>query len=520
MSIDATTPNVPVDESDKDLFGRLFSTWAQKRRRNLLRTVYYEGKNALKDFGIAVPPQMQSAFTPLQWIAKGVHAVTGRSEFEGFVSPTGDADPFEMAGLLAENHFYEEFPQATKSSAIHACAFVTVTDGDVQSGEPDVLYLARAADMSAAVWDRRRRSLAGFLSIIDTNDMGATEMVFYTPEWVYSLVKVAGAWRASKRANRLDEVQVARLAFEPELNRPFGHSRITRTSMGLTDAGVRTMLRNEVSAEFYSADKYWLFGADVTKFIGDDKWSALMGRMNAVDVDTAAGDKVDIQRFSGSSPQPHIEQMRLIQSLFADDQDLDVKYADSSNPSSADAIYAAKEDLIVKVRNANRIWGYGAVKAFQLGVQLRDGKGMTDELRSLSAQFTDPAIVSPSARADAFSKLATNVDGFGTSEVGMEYAGLSRDQIIRFKAEQQRAGASSRIAELVEAAQGARTDQGEQQSTSADALNDANVLKAKADALGILRRAGVEGTNAAQLAGLDGVRFVPGDPITIRSKEE
>ena len=187
-------------------------------------------------------------------------------------------------------------------SAIHACAFVTVTDGDVQSGESEVLYLARAADMSAAVWDRRRRSLAGFLSIIDTNDLGATEMVFYTPEWVYSLVKSSAGWRASKRANRLDEVQVARLAFEPELNRPFGHSRITRTSMGLTDAGVRTMLRNEVGAEFYSADKYRLFGADVTKFIGDDKWSALMGRMNAVDVDTAAGDKVDIQRFSWIVP--------------------------------------------------------------------------------------------------------------------------------------------------------------------------------------------------------------------------
>lgn len=456
--LDATIPNVPVDESDKDLFGRLFSTWAQKRRRNLLRTVYYEGKNALKDFGIAVPPQMQGAYTPLQWIAKGVHAVTGRSEFEGFVSPTGDADPFGMAGLLAENHFYEEFPQATKSSAIHACAFVTVTDGDVQSGEPEVLFLARAADMSAAVWDRRRRSLAGFLSIIDTDDLGATEMVFYTPEWVYSLVKVSGAWRASKRANRLDEVQVARLAFEPELNRPFGHSRITRTSMGLTDAAVRTLLRAEVSAEFYSADKYWLFGADVTKFIGDDKWSALMGRMNAIDTDPEEG-AVNLQRFQGASPQPHSDQMRLIQSMFADDQDLDVKFADSSNPSSADAIYAAKEDLIVKVRSANRTWGYGAVKAFQLGARLR-GSEMTDELRAMSAQFTDPAIVSPSARADAFSKLATAIPGFGTSTVGMKYAGLPLEDITQFKAEELRAGSASRLSLLAEAARGLRDGNG------------------------------------------------------------
>lgn len=455
--IDATIPNVPVDESDKDLFVRLFNTWTQKRSRNLMRTVYYEGKNALKDFGIAVPPQMQRAFTPLQWIAKGVNAVTGRSEFEGFVSPTGAADPFGMAGLLSENHFFEEFPQATKSATIHACSFITVTDGDVQSGEPEVLYLARAADMSAALWDRRRRSLAGFLSIIATGDTGPTEMVFYTPEWVYSLWKRSNQWSASKLANRLGEVPVARLAFEPELNRPFGSSRISRTAMGLTDAAVRTLLRAEVSAEFYMSDKYWLFGADVTKFIGDDKWAAVMGRMNAIDVDTAAGEKVDIQRFTGSSPQPHVDQMRLIQAMFADDQELEVKFADASNPSSADAIYAAKEDLIVKVRNANRTWGYGAVKAFQLGVRLRDGDVASDELRAMSAQFTDPAIVSPSARADAFSKLSTAIPGFGTSTVGMKYAGLPLEDITQFQAEQQEAGAGSRIAQLVEAAKGLRS---------------------------------------------------------------
>lgn len=453
--IDATIPNVPVDESDKDLFGRLFSTWSSKRERNLLRTVYYEGKNALKDFGISVPPQMQKAYTPLQWIAKGVNAVTGRSEFEGFVSSSGSDDPFDMAGLLADNHFFEEFPQATKSSAIHACSFITVTDGDTASGEPDVLYLARAADMSAAVWDRRRRCLAGFLSIVEMDGYGPSEIVFYTPFWVYSLVRRSNVWRSTKLPNRLGEVPVARLAFEPELNRPFGSSRITRTSMGLTDAAVRTLLRSEVSAEFYMSDKYWLFGADVTKFIGDDKWSAVMGRMNAID--TEDGEEISIQRFQGSSPQPHIDQLRMIQSMFADDQDLDVKFADASNPSSADAIYAAKEDLIVKVRNANRTWGRGAVKAFQLGVQLRDNSGMTDELRGLSAQFTDPAIVSPSARADAFSKLSANIESFGSSPVGMKYAGLPLEDITQFMAWKQKQDASSRLTQLTEAVRGLRS---------------------------------------------------------------
>ena len=139
--------------------------------------------------------------------------------------------------------------------------------------------------------------------------------------------------------------------------------------------------------------------------------------------------------------------------LFADDQDLEVKFADSSNPSSADAIFVAKETLITTTRDANAMWGHGAVQAMRLAVRLRDGlDAVPDEMRSLSAQFTDPAIVSPSARADAFSKLATSIEGFGQSEVGMEYAGLTREQIVRFQADRRRLTAGARLQSLVSAA--------------------------------------------------------------------
>lgn len=57
-------------------------------------------------------------------------------------------------------------------------------------------------------------------------------------------------------------------------------------------------------------------------------------------------------------------------------------------------------------------------------------------------------------------------------------------------------------------------------SESQYALEDAQVLKAKADALGVLRRAGVEASNAASLAGLENVKFIPGQPITIKQADE
>lgn len=442
-----------LDHSDAALLGELLQVWESKRNRNLVRSVYYDGKAALKDFGISLPPKMRSIESALGWIAKGVHAVTDRSKFEGFVSTDGSDDPFDLSGILWENRFLVEFPAAAVSSAVHGCSFLTVSQGDTSAGEPGVLVLPRAADSSAAIWDRRKRALKGFLSVVDTGADGQiSQMIMHTPEKVVTLTKGVGKWVADVRRNPLGVVSVAPLVHKYELGRPLGHSRITRAAMGYSDSALRTIVRAEVSAEFYSAPEYYLFGADVSSFVGDDKWTAIMGRIKAMDVEDGE-EKPDLHRFTGASPQPHADQLRMWANLFADDQDLEVKFADSSNPSSADAIFAAKETLITTTRDANAMWGYGAAQAMHFAVRLRDGLDVVpNELRTLSAQFTDPAIVSPSARADAFSKLATSIEGFGQSEVGMEYAGLTREQIIRYQADRRRLTAGARLQSLVSAA--------------------------------------------------------------------
>lgn len=451
----------PVDLGpDTSLFRRLLKVWADKRPMNLKRSVYYDGESALKDFGISLPPQMRGVRAALGWTAKGVHAVTDRSEFQGFVSPSGSEDPFGLAGIAADNRFDIEFPAANVSSAVHGCSFLTVTLGDTEAGEPEVQVLARPAEDSAAIWDPRRRELAGFLSVIAVDERAQpSEMVVYTPTAIHQLVKENG-WVVVTRPNPIGRVTVAPLVHKFELRRPLGHSRITRASMYFVDAALRTLVRSEVSAEFYAADSYWLFGADVTKFVGDDKWNALMGRIKAMDVEDGE-DKPQVTRFTGASPQPHTDLLRMWANLFADDQDLEVKFADTSNPASADAIFAAKESMITATKDANKLWGAGAVQAMKYAVMLRDGRtDVPAEMGSLSAQFTDPSIVSPSARADAFSKLTASIEGFGNSEVGMEYAGLTREQIVRFQAEQRRSQASSRVRDLVEAVRGLNGDAG------------------------------------------------------------
>jgi hypothetical protein len=449
-----------LDHADAKLFQELLNVWAAKRPRNVLRTVYFEGKNALKDFGISIPPQMRLVDTTLQWIAKGVYGCTDRSVFEDFVSTAGSEDPYDLESIMSDNSFRVEFPQAQVSSATHACSFVTVSNGDTQSGEPDVMLLARAAEDSAALWDRRRRAVSGFLSVIavDEND-SPSHFVMYTPFKVVTMRKTSTSWAIEVQENPLGEVSVAPLVYKPELKRPFGHSRISRAAMSITDSALRTILRSEVSAEFYSAPEYWLFGADPKAFEGKDKWSAVMGRIKAIAADEDTGEMPQVQRFAGATPQPHTDQLRMWATLFAGDQGLSVSSLGvvQDNPSSAEAIYAAKEDLITDTRQANRSWGNGAVKAMQLAVRLRDGLDVVpDEMRRLHAMFTDPAMVSPTAAADAFSKRAAAIPGFAESEVGLESAGLTREQIIRFQADQRRRQAGDRLTQLVTAARQVR----------------------------------------------------------------
>lgn len=523
------TSDLALDHGDAKLLGQLVRVWQEKSPRNLIRSIYFEGKNAFRDFGIAIPPQLvQNGFTPLQWIEKGVHAMTDRSVFEGFVSPDGGEDAYGLEGLLAANNFADEFPEAQVSAAVHACSFLTVSHGDTAAGEPDVLMLARSADSSAALWDRRRRAMSGFLSIVDTDDQGTPSvLVMHTPEKVVTLTRFDGKWLVEARRNPLGEVSVAHLTFRPELNRPFGHSRITRSAMALTDAALRTIMRAEVSAEFYSTPDYWLFGADASAFTGSNKWKALVGRIKAIERDED-GEVPEIHRFAGASPQPHTEQLRMLATLFAGDQGLAVSSLGvvQDNPSSAEAIYAAKEDLIIETGGFNRSTGRGAVKAAQLAVRLRDGLDFVPpELQRLSAMFTDPAMTSPTAKADAFSKRAAVIEGFASSEVGLESAGLTREQVLRFNEERRKGQASSRLDAL--AASGAQQQAAavsdpqvsESLQASEESAADAAALKAKFDALGVAIRSGVDPMSAAEILGLPQLRFTGATPVSLRLKE-
>lgn len=420
---------------------KLLEVYEAKAPRNVLRQVYFEGKNAFKDLGIAIPPEILDKIAPVMgWVETGVRALTDRSVLEGFVSPDSDDDPFGVDELAADSKLMKFFPGATLSSAIHSCSFLRV---DNMSG--DLRIRPQLADMSAAIWDRERLEIGAFLAVLELRDGLPVDMAMYLHEHIVRVtIGIGGRVSVERYSNPLGRVSVAPLPHKPDLKRPFGHSRITRPAMFFTDSAMRVVVRSEVQGEGFAGPQYWLMGADAKAFAGNNRFKAVMGRVFGLTEDPDTQEVPDVKRFEGASPDAHVSHLRMYASLFAGDQRVPLSSLGiiQDNPSSAQAIYAAKEDLLVDATNANTAWGNGAVDALSMAVEWRDGS-KPEGLRKLSAVFTPVGTVSPTDKAVAFGQLAPHIPGLAESEVGLEYAGFSREQILRLRADMRKASIST-----------------------------------------------------------------------------
>jgi hypothetical protein len=464
-----SAPQIPqLGTAEQNVLDQLWAQWNLKLPRNMLRTVYYDAKQPLKDLGISIPPQLTKIETALGWPSKGVNTLSRRCNFDGYVIPGDEADPYDLGNVLVENNMDVEIPQGITSALIHATAFITTTRGDVQSGEPDVLQTIRSAMYGTGIWDSRKRGLSSFLAITGTDaDGNVADFMMYLPASVYTFTKptASSLWRVFVQGNPLGRVPVQPLVYQPELSRPFGHSRISRTVMSLTDQAIRSMLRTEVSAEFYSSPQRYLLGADESAFqdatgVTASKWSAVLGRFLAIGADDPEDTKaMQIGQFPQMSMEPHLAHLRQIAQNFASDQNLPISSLGivQDNPASAEAIFAAKEELVVEAEGANRNFGSALVRSGWDAVMLRDGlTDVPDEMKKLRAKFRDPATPSRSSAADAVQKQVTALPWMADSDVTLEQLGYDETDIARLTVDRDRAQAGNRLAELVTVARNVR----------------------------------------------------------------
>jgi len=455
-----------LTHAEQESLDELVLQWRAKRPRNNIRSGFYDMKNATRSLMSSnAPAVVKRKRFVLGWSAMSVDKLNRRCNLDGFYDVAGnDLGSLGLDDLERENRLRSELSQAGISSLIHAVSWLVTVSGDTEAGEPAVLILPRDATTATGMWDVRRRGLRSFLSITDQDDRGepiAMTMYLYGVNVIMS--KRNGRWYVERRDHDYG-LPVDPLRYKPRLGRPFGSSRISRAVMSIHEQALGVMIRADVNGEAYSLPRYALLGATEQAFQNADgsvkpTWQAAWDAIWAIgdDMDLAEQGnqlaRADIKQFHGQSPEPQNAHLRMLAQLLSGETGIpigELGLIGDANPTSAEALQVAKDDLIAEAELTTDGWTPDLSTSVTRALRMLNGDNVPADL-DVQPVWRNPMHVSRAQAADAGSKVLDQFPWLRETEVGLEIAGLSKEQIRRALSEKRLADARATLGRLTTA---------------------------------------------------------------------
>lgn len=430
----------------------LLDIWYDKLRRNKLKHRYYDGKNKLKDFGISTPPDLLDVETIVGWPQKAVDALAVRSRFDGFTATDDDVQTL-LDGVAERSRLGIKYRQAVTSELIQSCCFGVVGVDD-DSKAHITLY---SAEDGSAVWDDALGRIGYGMVINDRDRHGIPiEISMYLDDVLIRVFDTGrGYWDYEEQPYRMGRPTMEVFAYRPTYKRPFGQSRISRAVMSITDSAVRVALGGDVSFQFAVAPQKYLLGADRDVFSECTRWEAYIGNIMALGYNNPDGVMPQFGQLPQASMQQYVDYMRALASRFAGETNVPMHMLGiiHDNPSSAQALYAASEPLIIECQDLND-GARDTLKSLALmciaAERDKSLDELTDEERDLTANFANPAMPSIVSQADAMMKIASVVPEFAGTDTFFEQVGFSEDMRRKAMSEMRRKKAAMELAEALE----------------------------------------------------------------------
>lgn len=544
----------PSDD-ERSLIAKLAARLEEHARKNKSKWAYYEGKNALKDLNIALPAVASSIRAVVGWPEIVVDSLAERLEWQGWISPKADIS--ELDQVFAENDLASEFAKATLESLVTGMGFLEVSAGG--NGEPTIIIDAVTAGEATYMWDDRlNRMAAGYIE--KTGENGEKYQTLHLPDRVISII--TDPHEAEKETvcvkHGWGRCGLIRIPNRSRAGKDAGASEITTAIEYYTDHGVRTVLGMEFNREYYTTPQRYLLNATFDQLGLDEDatesdliqmgWKVAMSKALVVppgDPDDGLPN-ITAGQFQASPPTPYIEELKMMAQLVSAQSGVPVSYLGfaSDNPPSADSIRATESRLVRRTELRQLAFGRPLCRDLAYVCKaILDGRPPEWEfIASLEAKWLAAATPTLSATMDAMTKaVAAEITPKHSSVVWGRVGFSPTEQEIMRKelAEQsatQRATAlaggaatigDTTVLDLARANRepeetpsstnetAAETDPQENTTASRGGADD---LKQRADALGVMIRAGVEPTVAADLAGLPGIRFTGATPVSLREK--
>lgn len=381
---------------------------AMRRLRIQKRYNYYEMKNGVAYFHTIIPKEFMYMSEVLGWCGKAVDSLGDRLCFREF-----ENDNFYFNEIFRMNNRDVLFDSSILSALIASCSFVYIS--------PDIDGFPRLQVIDGGDATGISDPITGLLTegyaVISRKENKEPDIEAYFLPYATEYYQNGRMFR--RDFHKSPYPLLVPIVFRPDAKRPFGHSRISRACMSIQQGALRTLLRSEVSAEFYSFPQRYVTGLANDSDDGDpfEVWKATMSSFIAFTKDEDGGSP-HLGQFSQQSMTPYTEQLRTFAALFAAETGLtldDLGFV-TDNPSSAEAIKAAHENLRLIARKAQRTFGSGFLNVGYLAACVRDNFPYKREQFYLTAPVWEPVFEPDAAMlssiGDGVGKINQAVPGY------------------------------------------------------------------------------------------------------------
>ncbi len=423
---------------------------------------YYDGRVSVGDYGVTADiPNDQTC----HWPQKAVDALADRIRLEGFTSAE-DADQADVDDVAARTNLVSNYNRHVPVKLIYGCMAATVNRDE--QGHARVRFHSAETFTALPSPDYTDGVVAGGLAIArrEITPWSAGRMVptivnLHTPYNVGEFRQVApGQWTYAPGATREELPTLYVFAHNGTGTlAPFGQTRITRFVRTLTDDAIRCLWHMQISGAFYSMAKLWMTGLTDEQFdaVMENKSKYQLSRVLALTVGADGETAPNVGQLSGNSPQPFIDELRALACQFSGATGVPLNSLGivQDNPSSAEAIQAAREDICLVAERDIEADKSTLARVMRAALAI-ERNVTTDELAGVDvlARFASPMLYSLSARTDSAMKIASVDEGFAGTDVFDEMVGFDQATIARVKAQKRLNRGSMAMSEMFTGANG------------------------------------------------------------------
>lgn len=402
---------------------------------------YYEGDQALKQIGLAIPQSLQHFTVLVNWPRVVADARVDRLNLTGF--RVGDNQQLsDMAWDLWKASGLVEDESATLDFEIFGRSFKIVSRQDdgstlIETVSPDDVVVHRdpVSGLVDCAYRQVRDEESASENVVLRVFWTATDVWAWDQSWnpvgheanPAGMVPVVPAYRNWRSA-------IPRYESWPRMQ---GVSAI-KDVIAVTDSAARDLTNAQIAQETLAVPQRGVIGASQGDFVDKNGkplpvWKAYFGSIwaltnqNAKTFQFSSADMGNFQKMLETYARQASSVSGLPPNYFG---------LAADDAASADAIRSREAKLVKSIERDQRALGDQAREVMRVAVALNGGDPKI--MDSCQALWLDPATPTVAQQADAVSKLYATTDGLGhpliSRETAWEQLGWSQEQIEREKA--------------------------------------------------------------------------------------